>query len=139
VRQYSFVKDAPTVLADAKQLAELADVLNIPMFVVDARGRLEHFNEAAATAVGQRFDEVGRADLHEQAALWDPRNVEGERIPLEHLPAMDALRRRRPVHRFLNISGAGGAQSRFEVSAFPVTDAQGELMGAVGFFWATSS
>jgi PAS domain-containing protein len=138
MRHHSCVNEASGVLTEARQLAVRAAALNIAVFLVDARGRLEYYNAAAEAILGQPFDEVGQADLDEQGARWDPRNAEGERIPLEHLPGMDAVRKRRPVHRFLNTSGADGAHQRFEASAFPLMDDQGELMGAVGFFWATS-
>ena len=132
------VSDVSSVLAVARQIAASAAFLNIPMFLVDVRGRLEYYNDAAGALVGQRFDEIGPTTLAERGARWSPTNVEGAPIPLDHFPTMTALRKRRPVHAWLNIASLDGARQRLEVSAFPLTDADGELLGAVGLFWAAT-
>ena len=130
--------DVSSVLIAAKQLAVIASALNIPVFLVDVRGKLEFLNGAAERVLGNRYDEVGPATPAERGARWSPTNVEGAPIPVQHLPSMAVLRNRQPVHRFLNIVGRNGASQRLEVSAFPLKDANGELLGAVGFFWDTA-
>ena len=68
-------------------------------------------------------------------ALWGPTNIEGTPIPLEQLPIMVALRKRRPTHGWIDLVGLDGVHRRIEATAFPLERPDGHLLGSIGLFW----
>lgn len=57
-------------------LRQLASYLDMPIFVIDAQGRLVYYNEPAEPLLGVRFDEVGVMEMADWLAL-SPRVVTG--------------------------------------------------------------
>ena len=102
-------KSLPLILA-----RELASNLATPMFLLDARGLLVYFNEAAARLIGKEFTDLGEIPADQfgealQLALPDGQSLGLPRIPRGHrvLPAApgapiargDVVRRRAPPVR----------------------------------------
>ena len=107
--------------------------LSTAAFLVDHRGVLLFYNEAAGALLGVPFEEAGRMDPGEWGARFGPLDSDGEPIPFEELPLTMALREGRPYHASLRIHSADGHEHEIEVSAIPIT--ADETSGAIAIFW----
>ena len=129
-------RTGPTAAPAALLLTRsIGGAVPLPMFVLDATGSLAYFNPAAEPLLGKSFSEIGPLPPEEWWALWAPTNIEGTPIPLERLPIMVALQKRRPVHGWLDFVGLDGVRRRIEATAFPLESQDGHLLGVVGLFW----
>ena len=116
------------------QAAKLAlPSISTPAFLVDDRGVLLIYNEAAGAVLGIPFEEVGRTDPEEWLARFGPFGDDGDPLPLEKIPTTVALREGRPGHDRLTIHTADGEPREVEVSAMPIIAA--EASGAMVIFW----
>ena len=61
---------------------DLTSRLATPAFVVDEEGTLAYFNEAAEPVLGRSYAEAGELRAGEWASKWDPRDGQGNRLPL---------------------------------------------------------
>jgi PAS domain S-box-containing protein len=110
--------------------------ITIPAFLVDNRGGLVFYNEAAESLLGMPFQQARNMDPEEWRARFGPFDSARERIPFEEEPTTIALREGRPVHAPLYIRSADGEVHPIEVSAFPLTTNE-EATGVIGIFWRT--
>jgi PAS domain-containing protein len=115
-------------------LRQLASYLDMPIFVVDADGRLVFYNEPAEALLGVRFDEVGVMEAADWLAAFRPGDEAGAMLPIDQVPLLVALQERRPVHSELWISGLDGVRRPIGATAFPLVG-QGGHLGAVAIFW----
>ena len=60
-------------------------------FVVDRRGTLLYFNEAAEPVLGLSYPEVGGLPREKWASLFEPRGDDDELLPLDELPLAKAI------------------------------------------------
>ena len=102
-------------------------------FLVDHRGVLLFYNEAAGALLGIPFEEAGRMEPDEWGTRFGPFDAEGRPIPIDELPLTIALREGRPYHASLRIHSADGHDHEIEVSALPITAE--ETSGAMAIFW----
>jgi len=102
-------------------------------FLVDHRGVLLFYNEAAGALLGIPFEEAGRMEPDEWGTRFGPFDTEGRPIPIDELPLTIALREGRPYHASLRIRSADGHDHHIEVSALPITAE--ETSGAIAIFW----
>jgi PAS domain-containing protein len=116
-------------------LRQLASYLDMPIFVVDAEGRLVYYNEPAEPLLGVRFDEVGVMETADWLAAFRPGGEAGAVLPADQVPILIALRERRPVHSELWISGLDGVRRPIGATALPLVGQGGSHLGAVAFFW----
>ena len=116
-----------------------ASVLAVPLLLVDARGDTLFFNEPAELIFGRRFDEVDALPLETRTALLAPRNPDGQVLAVEQLPAMRALRDRRPAHVAFHINGLDGTRWAIEATAIPLESAGGHVLGAFVVLWPQAS
>jgi PAS domain-containing protein len=116
-------------------MRRLAEQLTMPIMLVDSRGDLAFFNEAAAAVLGRRFEETGAIVRGEWSTIFQPANLDGSPIKREELPLYIATEQRRPSHRGGWVRGLDGVSRRFEGSAFPLIGQGNRLLGAVGMFW----
>lgn len=116
-------------------LRQLASYLDMPIFVVDAEGRLVYYNEPAEPLLGVRFDEVGLMETVDWLAAFRPSDEAGRALPAEQVPILIALRERRPMHRELWISGLDGVRRPIGATALPLVGQGGSGLGAVAIFW----
>ena len=114
---------------------QFADGLSVAALVVDTRGDTLFFNEPAERIFGRRFDEVDALPFDERAAILAPRGDDGRPMPVDQLPAMLAMRERRPVHASFQMNGLDGILRPIEATAIPLTDALGQLLGALVIAW----
>ena len=123
-------KPLPLILA-----RELASNLATPMFVIDARGYLVYYNDAAAQLIGKPFGEKGEISSAEFGALLNMKTVEGEPLRRRDSPSGIAFMQRRPAHRRLYASGYDGTEWLLHATAYPLFGTNGEMSGVVSVFW----
>ena len=118
---------------------DLTSRLATPSFVVDAEGTLVYFNEAADPVLGRSYAESGELRAGGWASEWEPRDEQGDPIPLEELPLGIAFREGRPAHRAMRITGGDGVARDIEVTAFPLCAQPDVILGAIAIFWERSA
>ncbi len=69
-------------------------------------------------------------------AILAPRGDDGQPMPVDQLPGIVAMRERRPVHASFHINGLDGILRPIEATAVPLTDAGGQVLGALVILWA---
>jgi PAS domain-containing protein len=111
--------------------------LSTPAFLVDRRGVLVFYNEAAEGILGLTFQDVGPLPAEEWSSRFEPTGPGGAPIPVEELPLGVALIERRPAHAPLRITSADGGTEEIQATAFPVIG-RGGLSGALAIFWRRS-
>ncbi len=116
-------------------MRQLASYLAVPVFLVDAEGNLLFYNEPAEALLGRRFDEAGEMPKEVWSTAFKQSDEGGAPIPPDSIPLMVALRKRRPAHRTMRITGLDGVPRRIEVTAFPLEGQGGRHLGAVSIFW----
>jgi hypothetical protein len=115
---------------------ELASNVATPMFVVDGRGVLVFYNEAAEKLLGQSFAVTGPIGQQEWGgAMFQPEDLDGNPITVNDLPLVETMRQRRPTHAMFRITGIDGVKRTIEVTAFPLFAKVDELSGALSIFW----
>ena len=116
-------------------LKQVASYLAMPIFVVDAEGALEYYNEPAEELLGHRYEEAGQLPLELWGPLWTPTDGQGDPLPPDRLPLAIAVRERRPTQETLWIRGLDGVTRRITITAIPITGRSSELLGGMGIFW----
>ena len=117
-------------------MRQLASYLVIPVFIVDSRGALAFYNEAAEKLLGRSYEENDETVLDDWARRFRPTNEDGEVVPPEELPLVIASREGRAAYLSpLVIMGQDEVKRRIAISAFPLRGQQGRHIGAVAMFW----
>ena len=117
----------------------LATHLSMPSILVDAEGRPLHFNEAAQDILGDRIADSRTLSAREFAATFEARDEDGKPVPPERLPIVIALEERHPAHARLRIRNAEGVEQEMAVTAVPLIGQGSRFVGAIVFFWETST
>ncbi len=117
-------------------LRQVASYLDLPVFLVDAEGRLVYFNEPAEPLLGLRFDEVGELSMVDWLAAFRPADSDGGALPTDAVPLVVALREARVSHARLTISGLDGVRRAIATTAVPIRGQGGLLLGGVALFWS---
>jgi PAS domain S-box-containing protein len=112
-----------------------ASNLSTPMMIVDARGRLVFYNEAAEALTGRRFSEAEEMPMDEWIAAFEPRTASSEPLPPESRPARIAFDEHRASHLRYVATAAAGETVEVEVTAFPLFAQTEEFVGIVTIFW----
>ena len=113
----------------------LLSSISTPGFLVDDSNELVFYNDAASVLLGKRFEEVGRLPVEEWSTMFGPFDEEGDRIPVEKLPLVIALRHNRPSYARLHVQSLKGERHAIEVAALPLVAAAGGFRGALAIFW----
>ncbi len=108
--------------------------LHTPAFLIDQRGEIAFFNDAAAQVLGRRYEDTGPLPAGEWTRLFGPLGADGEPIPWQDLPLSGPLLRNRPAHATFPIRSAEGGEHLVESSGLPIMGAGG-YRGALVFFW----
>lgn len=116
-------------------MRRLASQLTMPMLLVDPRGDLVYFNEAAGVMLGRRFEDAGSIERGEWSTLFQPTSAEGSPIKRESLPLFVATEHREPSHSTGVVRGLDGVVRDLEGIAFPLIGQGDRMLGAVGIFW----
>ena len=114
---------------------ELASNLATPMFLIDARGMLVFYNEAAEALIGKPFAELGEMDALEWGALLQMTETDGTPVRRRDTPAGVAFMEHRPSHRTVLATGYDGVRRVIEVTAYPLFASADDLQGVVNVFW----
>ena len=112
--------------------------LSTPAFLVDEKGALIFYNEAAGALLGISFEESGRMPAEEWSHAVGPFGDEGSPIPIEELPTTKALRQGRPAHGGFKVRSVRGEEYEIESTALPIV-AEGGQEGAMIFFWTRTN
>jgi hypothetical protein len=123
-------KPLPLILA-----RELASNLATPMFLLDMRGMLVYYNDAAAILIGKPFAELGEIPAGEFGAVLALTTLSGEPVRRRDTPAGVAFFEQRPSHKTLLATSYDGVRRRVEATAYPLFGATGEMHGVVSVFW----
>jgi len=115
---------------------DLGSRLATPVFVVDHEGTLLYFNEAAEPLLGLTYAETGKLRSDEWAKLFEPRDDQGNLLPVEEIALGIALLKHEPAHRPVTIQAADGVKRRLAVTALPLFAHADEFVGAVALFWS---
>jgi len=116
-------------------LRQLASQLAMPIIVVDPRGDLLYFNEAAEAILGRRFDEIGEIRRGEWSAHFQPTDEQGQPIKAEDQLLAIATDRGVPAHSTYWIRGLDGVRRRIEGTSFPLVGQNDRQLGAFAIFW----
>ena len=108
--------------------------LTTPAFLVDERGALLFYNEAAGAMLGISFEESSRISAAEWSRAVGPFDDDGKPLPIEDLATTKALRRGRPTHESFCIRSVKGKDYEIEASALPIVANDGQE-GAMILFW----
>lgn len=127
-------KPLPLILA-----RELASNLATPMFLMDARGVLVFYNDAAALLIGKSFSEMGEVPAEDFGAVLHLKTAEGEPLRRRHTPAGIAFFERRPAHMTVAATAYDGVQRLVHATAYPLFGATGDMHGVVSVFWQVDS
>jgi len=112
--------------------------LSTASFLVDARGGIVFFNEAAGALLGISFEEFGGKPAEEWGKQIGPFGEDGEPLPIEELPTTRALRQGRAAHGRFVIRSSRGEETAIEASALPIV-AEGGQEGAMILIWPVGS
>lgn len=123
-------KDLVLILA-----RELVSHVASSVFLVNQDGTLIYYNEHAQRILGQAFEDTGELPAGEWGRRWEPRDLDGNKVPLKELPLSITLMERRPAHGPLLIKGLDGVDRVIEVTSFPLLSKQHDFVGAVAIFW----
>jgi PAS domain-containing protein len=116
-------------------LKQVAGYLAMPIFLIDADGALEYYNEPAEELLGQRYEETGQIPLEIWGKIWSPTDLEGRLLAPEELPVAVAGRERRPVLGTVAIRRPDGSDCQLTITALPLEGADGSQLGAFAIFW----
>jgi len=114
---------------------ELASNLATPMFLLDARGVLVYYNDAAALLIGRAFGELGEIPAEEFGAVIRLRTSDDKPLRRRDTPAGIAFFERRPAHRTLAATGYDGVRRLVHATAYPLFGSNTEMHGVVSVFW----
>jgi len=116
----------------------LLSSLTTPAFLVDDKGALVFYNEAAGHLVGRRFEETGQMDAAQWATEFGPVDDSGSPIPWTDLPLTVSLQSGRASHTRMHLRVLDGSVHDIEMSALPIV-ATGGARGAMAIFWPTDN
>ena len=114
---------------------ELAANLATPMFLLDARGMLVYFNDAAALLIGRTLAEMGEIPGSELHSALSMTTLDGRPVRLRDSASGIAFFERRPAHKRLIAHSYDGVRRVVEATAYPLFGANSEMDGVVSVFW----
>ncbi len=112
-----------------------ATKLATPTLIIDARGDLVYFNDAAAEVLGRSYLDIGDLPASRWQELFHPRTLDEEPLAPEQTPGGVALLERRPVHGSFSFRGLDGREREITVTAFPLFSHPDEVVGVMSIFW----
>jgi PAS domain-containing protein len=108
--------------------------LSTPAFLIDGRGEIAFYNDAAGALLGRHYEDTGPMPAQEWTRTFGPFDGEGNPIPFDRLGLTTALRENRAAHDRLCVKPLNGEQRPVEASALPIVGVGG-YRGAIVVFW----
>ena len=108
--------------------------LSTPSFLVDGRGEIAFYNEAAGALLGRRYEDSGPIAAADWAAHYGPFDDDGKPIPFDQLDLTEALMGNRPAHSRFCIRAHDDESKLIEASGVPIVGTDG-YRGAMVVFW----
>jgi PAS domain-containing protein len=112
--------------------------LSTPSFLIDIKGEIAFYNEAAGALLGRRFEDAGPMGASEWVSQYGPLDEDFEPIPFDQLDLTQALMGNRPGHSRFCIRSADGSTTQIEASGIPIVGTDG-YRGAMVVFWPVKS
>lgn len=112
-----------------------ATKLATPTLIVDARGNLVYFNDAAAEVLGRPYLDIGELPASRWQELFEPRTLDEQPLRPDQTPLGVALVERRPVHDSIAMRGLDGHEREITVTALPLLSHPDEIVGVMAIFW----
>ena len=116
---------------------QLADSLNIPVFIVDPQGNLLFYNAPAEELLGQRYQDTGEMPMEVWSKSFHPTNEAGDPLPPEELPLVNSISHHVPAHNTFWIKSFDGNRVKISVTAIPIIGRAQKFLGAMAIFWNT--
>jgi PAS domain-containing protein len=114
---------------------ELAVNIATPLFIVDEKGTLVFFNEAAERLLGKSFRETGDLPATQWMKLFEAETLDGVPLTEDDRPLASVLTNLVPAHRRMVITGGDGVKRRLVVTAYPLMPEINRVVGAIAIFW----
>ncbi|NNM24016.1 MAG: PAS domain-containing protein [Flavobacteriaceae bacterium] len=118
---------------------QLADSLNIPVFIVDPEGNLLFYNAPAEELLGRRFEDTGEMPMEEWSTSFYPTDADGTPIPSDKIPLVSSIKNQMPAHNNFWINSFDGRSVNISATAIPIVGRAGKFVGAMALFWDTES
>jgi len=109
--------------------------LDTPVFIIDADGNVIFYNKPAGYILGRQFDETDPDAASTWTRIFMPTNESGSPLMPEELPLMIALKESRPDYGTMWIEGVDNIRRHIGVAAFPITDNNSTVIGAMAVYW----
>jgi class 3 adenylate cyclase len=129
---------APVVREAYARARHRLEYLSVPLFLVGPNGDLLFYNEPAEAILGRRFDEAGTMSGKEWSSAFTPEDSEGHAIPLQDIPLMITITKKRPAYQRFFIRGLDGVRRHVEVASIPIAGLDGDFLGGAALFWEVS-
>ena len=117
---------------------QLAEYLDMPIFIVDPAGDLLFYNEPAEAILGSRYVETGPMPASVWSTVFKPMDHDGKPVLPEELPLMIAMTQHHPAHKSFWIEGLDNTMRQIELTAFPLIAQANRFLGAIAIFWEVS-
>jgi PAS domain-containing protein len=117
---------------------QLAECLDMPVFLTDTEGNLLFYNEPAEEILGKRFEDTGEMAVSEWGTIFKNKDDAGNPIPMEELPLVKTLMKRLPYHKTFWIESLQGTKERISVTSYPIIGRPATFLGAIAIFWRSS-
>ena len=117
---------------------QLAECLDMPVFLTDTVGNLLFYNEPAEDILGKRFEDTGEMPVDEWGTVFKNKDDAGISIPSEELPLVKTLLNRLPYHKTFWIESLQGRAERISVTSYPIIGRPETFLGAIAIFWRSS-
>lgn len=112
----------------------LSEHLLTPVLLLDERGALIFFNEAAERIVGRPHDDLGEVGTR-WPALLHLVDDGGRDAPPERVETLRVLGAREPARHDVRLRVAEGGTESFVVWTLPMIGREGEYLGSILSFW----
>jgi PAS domain-containing protein len=117
---------------------QLADCLNVPVFLVDPNGNLLFYNAPAEGLLGQRFEDSGEMPMEMWSTAFYPTDADGNALPPSEIPLVNCISDHVPAHNTFWIKSFDGQSVQISVTAIPIIGRDQEFVGAMAIFWNNS-
>jgi len=122
-----------TVRESEERFRRLFDTMTEGMVLIDQGGQIMQANPAAERILGLKRSEIeGRSYISPD---WEILRPDGSPMPSEEMAGPRAMKEKRPVRDVtMRVKRPDGSTSWINVSASPLSDETGDLVGIVGTF-----